>query len=189
MIIRLNILLKFLLIKLPLILLIFIFLLDSISPNVSFLYNKQKIHKEMKRLIKHNLNQKDIEFLKIYRSEIENKSLFKWIHSKEFRYRGAMYDIVDLDATIETKEYYIFKVINDVREELLLKDFIDGIQGKPYSGLLNKIKLFLFDAVYLNNSYKYIPIFFEVDRVDKDFIKNTYKPSIDSPPPKKYFQI
>ncbi|MBX3044399.1 MAG: hypothetical protein KIT33_13180 [Candidatus Kapabacteria bacterium] len=101
----------------------------------------------MKRLIKRDINPADIEVLEILKSEVNNQSIFKWIHSKEFRYRGGMYDLIAGYETIETDNSFIFTVINDVKEEELVASFVSGLKGSPYSGLMKLIKIFVFDSV------------------------------------------
>lgn len=64
----------------------------------TYLYFKQRqyvIRKSIKRQIKKGVSEKDLVLLKIPKwiENSENEE-FKRIHSKEFRYKGEMYDIV-----------------------------------------------------------------------------------------------
>lgn len=159
-------------------------LIDMIAPNMSFTINKQKIQKEMKRYIRKDLNSDDIEILTIPKSEIENQKVFQWIHSMEFRYRGAMYDLIPGHETIETKDNYIFTVVNDVMEEQLLAEFISSFDGNPFSGLLKTIKHFAFDAIkYLVKFEITIPYYFlKIQFGTENTILNY--PQVEYPPPK-----
>lgn len=161
----------------------FCFVFDFVSPNLAFVVNKHKIQKDMKRFIRQDLNPEDILTLYIPKSEIENKNIFKWIHSKEFRYRGAMYDLVPNYATLEDENGYVFKVVNDVKEEKLLAEFIGSFSGSPYSMLLKNIKSFVFDAV---SNYQKIRSILYVNPID--YKANIFKilsnyVLIESPPP------
>ncbi len=138
----------------------------------------------MKRYLRQNLDQNDIITLKISKSEVANKQIFKWIHSKEFRYRGAMYDLVPNYATIEDENSFIFKVVNDVKEQQLLSDFVGSLTDSPYSMLLKNIKSFLFDAVRFVLKYE-LSIALSSTKTNKityNILTNYLL--IDTPPPK-----
>lgn len=166
---------------------IFIILFDFSAPDLAFTYNKRIIQKDIKRMIKKNLNPADIEYLEISKTEINDKSVFQWIHSKEFRYRGAMFDIVDTNETIESAEHFIFKVINDIKEEQLVGKFVNGLHGSPFSALLQTIKNFAFDGA--NNYNVWNPIIFISKIKNSNFIENyiSFKSEIESPPPKFFY--
>ncbi len=168
---------------------IFIMLFDFSAPDLAFTYNKSIIQKDIKRLIKKNLNPADIEFLEISKTEINDKSVFQWIHSKEFRYRGAMYDIIDKNATIENGGSFIFKVINDIKEEQLVSNFVKSLTGSPFSGLLQKIKNFAFDAVnyfITNNLLIFYP---KIQKINLAENYISFESDIESPPPKFLFLL
>jgi hypothetical protein len=62
-----------------------------------------------------------IELLVFNKEDIEKGRLdFKWIHSREFKYNGDMYDIVTKE---ETDEQLIVHVINDTKEKKLEEEF------------------------------------------------------------------
>ena len=62
-----------------------------------------------------------IELLIFNKEDIEKGRLdFKWIHSREFKYNGDMYDIVSKE---ETEEQLIVHVINDTKEKKLEEEF------------------------------------------------------------------
>jgi hypothetical protein len=62
-----------------------------------------------------------IELLIFNKEDIEKGRLdFKWIHSREFKYNGDMYDIVTKE---ETEKQLIVHVINDTKEKKLEEEF------------------------------------------------------------------
>ena len=62
-----------------------------------------------------------IELLVFNKDDIEKGRLyFKWIHSREFKYNGDMYDIVTKE---ETEKQLIVHVINDTKEKKLEEEF------------------------------------------------------------------
>ena len=62
-----------------------------------------------------------IELLIFNKEDIENNKIgFRWIHSREFKYNGDMYDIVKKE---ETDKQLIVYVINDTKEKKLEEEF------------------------------------------------------------------
>ena len=62
-----------------------------------------------------------IELLIFNKDDIENNKIdFRWIHSREFKYNGNMYDIVTKE---ETDKQLIVYVINDTEEKKLEEEF------------------------------------------------------------------
>lgn len=62
-----------------------------------------------------------IELLIFNKEDIENNRIdFRWIHSREFKYNGDMYDIVTKE---ETDKQLIVYVINDTKEKKLEDEF------------------------------------------------------------------
>lgn len=62
-----------------------------------------------------------IELLVFNKEDIVNQKInFRWIHSREFRYNGDMYDIVEKE---ETESQLIIYCINDTKEKKLEEEF------------------------------------------------------------------
>ena len=68
-----------------------------------------------------------IEILIFNKEDIQKGKIdFKWIHSREFKYNGDMYDIVKKE---ETAEQLIVYCINDTKEKKLEEDFKREIEN------------------------------------------------------------
>jgi hypothetical protein len=114
-----------------------------------------------------------IELLIFNKEDIEQGRIdFRWIHSREFKYNGEMYDIV---AQEETDEQLIVYVINDTKEKKLEEEFekrihknatenkhipsivkyslsiSEPVQANQFSFILNSRSMFY---CWLKNSYK-----------------------------------
>lgn len=62
-----------------------------------------------------------VEILTFYKEDIINRKInFSWIHSREFRYNGDLYDIAKKQ---ETDEKLILYCINDTKEKQLEEEF------------------------------------------------------------------
>ena len=56
-------------------------------------HQKHLVKKEVKRQMISGIDKKDLELLKFSKKETQTK--LRWEHSKEFEYKGQMYDIVE----------------------------------------------------------------------------------------------
>ncbi|GAB1372838.1 hypothetical protein MASR1M45_29010 [Candidatus Kapaibacterium sp.] len=142
-------------------------IIGIVGPNLSFIYNKKVINKEIKRQIRENLIDGNFEILEIPIVKYNDKYFFKWIHSAEFKYNDKMYDIIDGNKTLRTDSSIIFYVVNDTKEEQLLKEFVLSDKAKPYSILIKKMKLIsleVFESEYQENiltefAYNFFPYY------------------------------
>lgn len=87
-----------------------------------------------------------IELIVFSKSDILNKKInFKWIHSREFKYNGDMYDIVEKE---ETETELIVYCINDTKEKKLEEEFEKKVhrnslenKQRPISNNLNFVSI------------------------------------------------
>ncbi len=135
-----------------------IFLLFSLCFNgtVYYIIHKQlqkQIRKEIKAKIKQQVPQD--ELVSIMHSP-ENAGEFYWIHSREFRYKGTMYDIVSVKQVSET--ILIYNCVTDHQETLLFKNL-----GK-----------------YVNNTMNANPANSRANNLLSNFFSSMYPPVINS---------
>lgn len=84
----------------------------------SFKIRQYQVRKEMKQLIK--TGAPDSLKYDFYLDELEaDPSAITWIHSKEFRYHGEMYDIIERQ---EVNGRVLLKCIHDVKESGLFAE-------------------------------------------------------------------
>lgn len=114
--------------------LIFILLFGAVSGPFSFKYN-QKIHRSsIKKAIRAGVDDSETETFTVSNDEIEKK--FHFIHSKEFRYKNKLYDII---SKKEKKDSVTFIVINDENEERLIEVFQKFM---PYETKISNVVIF-----------------------------------------------
>lgn len=108
---------------------VFIFLLIFQSTGYYlFLKIQQKhIRYEIKQQIKAGVPVEELVLLKISRSTQENRREFQYIHSREFRYFGKMYDIIRQESHGETTWFYC---INDEKETLLFARLDEQVKNE-----------------------------------------------------------
>lgn len=96
----------------------------------------------MKRKIKDGLSQEMMHHFKLSSKEYEQ---LDWVHSKEFRLKEEMYDVVHKETL--SNDSVLLSCINDKQETLLFANLNEHIEqhfdiqkdGKPYSKTLIKL--------------------------------------------------
>ncbi len=103
-------------------------LMPLIALNLWFQYQKKQIRRQVKHQIIDQVDREDLVRFEFSEEEIETK--LEWKHSKEFRYQGEMYDVVE---RIPTENGYIFYCWWDNKEtnlykklDRLLADYLGG---------------------------------------------------------------
>jgi hypothetical protein len=81
---------------------------------IVFKVKQQAIRKEIKHLIKNGVPQNELIAIEFNSS---NKLDFDWKHSREFSYKGSMYDIVRTDTI--NQNTFLFYCVNDIQEKQL----------------------------------------------------------------------
>jgi hypothetical protein len=81
---------------------------------IVFKVKQQAIRKEIKHLIKNGVPQNELFAIEFNSS---NKLDFDWKHSREFSYKGNMYDIVRTDTINQST--FLFYCVNDIQEKQL----------------------------------------------------------------------
>ncbi len=98
---------------------------------VSFKLRQHSIRSEVKAMIKNGAP--DSLRYNFFIDDIENDPEFTWIHSKEFRYRGDMYDILSKKTTEDGR--VLTHCIRDVKESGLFAELDrmvqSGMNGDP----------------------------------------------------------
>jgi len=69
-----------------------------------FQYEKSVIKREVKENIIQSLDKSELVLIKL--SKAEAKTELDWEHSKEFEYKGEMYDIVQVEKTYDSIKYW-----------------------------------------------------------------------------------
>lgn len=103
---------------------------------------------EMKQFIKAGVPEEDRVILKIAKQTESNLEIFEWEHSREFRYKGEMYDVLSREEHGDTTYY---SCIHDVKESGLFKELDDLVtrfmneeddsQQEFFSGFFEKVYL------------------------------------------------
>lgn len=102
--------------KLAVILLTLIVCYNTVGYFIVFKARQLQVKAEIKKMIKSSVPEAQ---LVVFRYSPATRHEFKWIHSKEFRYKGSMYDVVKKSAVSPTEtDIYC---IHDVKESGLFR--------------------------------------------------------------------
>ena len=127
-----------------------------------------------------------IEVLIFNKEDIQKGKInFRWIHSREFKYNGDMYDIVKKE---ETEDQLIVYCINDTKEKKLEEEFEkrvhkNSLEDKNLPANKNIINILLSEPIIneqINNDLVYELSF---NNWRADFYQSTFL-DIPSPPPR-----
>lgn len=128
-------------------------LLSATGPMLFFKVKQLQVRHEIKQKIKAGVDEKDLHLIKIpLVLEKERNDIFKRIDSKEFRYKGNMYDIVKQEKHESETWYYC--IADEEEEELfaqldeLVEKEINDKQGKEKQQNFptNTVNLFFSDS-------------------------------------------
>lgn len=101
------------------------------GPMLVFKAQQQQVRHEIKQKIKAGVPDSDLHLIKIpHELEKTRNSIFKKIHSKEFRYQGKMYDIVRFEQYTDETWYYC--IADEEEEELFAQ--LDELVTKEMNG-------------------------------------------------------
>jgi len=115
---------------------------------------------------------------------VENRIDFKWIHSREFKYNGDMYDIVKKE---ERDNQLFLYCINDKKEKKLEEEFARKIQDNSSNSKLrqlsNQLNVLLSEPVQAEK-LSFAPVHDYRPEVARSDFYNSVQLDIPSPPPR-----
>jgi len=152
-------------------------LLTSNGYYLYFKYLEHNIKHQIKQEIRKGLNEKDLSLIIV---TFKNEDKIIWTEkNKEFKYNGAMYDVVKSKIKNGKKYYYC---INDKKENRLVTSFLHN--SKKRNKILLELKNVL-SSKYFSNKFSIKIIRNKTDVYypeKKQFYKTVYL-ELNSPPP------
>jgi hypothetical protein len=131
-------------------------------------------------------NKNKIELMVFNKEDILNQKInFRWIHSREFKYNGDMYDIVKKE---ENKNQLILYCINDTKEKKLEEEFEKRVhqntsENKQRPSANFQLNILLSEAVQNENiSTELLPEYIFREQLIIGYKSNHLE--IPSPPPR-----
>lgn len=131
--------------KIAVITMLFILCFNSLGYFIVHEYAKQKIKKEIKTLIKQQVPDEE---LVVFLLDEQNAGEFQWIHSREFRHNGTMYDVVRVEVISETTRK--LHCVTDHQETRLFKNLHRMVSNTMQSNPANPKVLNLLSQIMSN---------------------------------------
>lgn len=112
-------------------------------------FQKFQIKEEVKHAMISEMNIEELILLKF--SESEKNSLLKWEHSKEFEYKGQMYDVVKTEVKNKITYYYCWPDDKETRLNKKLDELVAFTLGNnpSHNEYQKNLKLF-FKSLYFS---------------------------------------
>lgn len=148
-----------------------------------------QIRKQVKRITKKSLKYEELEIIKIPVSYIKKGHKdFKLIHSKEFRLKGKLYDIIDQKQEGDT---LILLCINDRKEEQLIRRYLasNDVNTSPNQktkNTRNLIKIIISEAIPDQELDYFLELFSIIKHFENSFKINQSAFEVISPPPELF---
>lgn len=157
---------------------------------IIFKVKQQTIRKEIKHFIKNGVPQNELITIELNAS---NKMDFDWKHSREFSYKGGMYDVVRTD-TIDHKTV-LLHCVNDIQEKQLFAN-LDNMVSQCFSEQSKQANRQVDFSQLLTLKYLLPNLSLSSSRINSllsqpDYLNNPYQsPYIQSSePPPQFFII
>ncbi|UAB81551.1 hypothetical protein INR76_01960 [Marixanthomonas sp. SCSIO 43207] len=106
-------------------LLLLCLLLPSAGTYVWLSFHKKQLKKEVKHKIIAGLDKEDLVYLKF--SKVDAQKNLEWKHSKEFKYKGQMYDIVETKITKDSIAYWCWWDYEETKLNKKLNKVLIGV--------------------------------------------------------------
>lgn len=158
---------------------------NSIGYYLMHRYLQQQIKKEIKAMMKQSVPSEELVAVVL---NSKNSDEFKWIHSKEFRYQGIMYDVISMDVMKDgTKLLYC---ITDKQETLLFKNLgryvCNSMNSDPKNTRAGSMLMAFLDSLFPPIENNFLTQTYEKGKIlNLYYLINYHTPdlTIVSPPP------
>ncbi len=169
------------------ILLIFCFVAPVTTTYIILKYQKKQVKREIKWKLISGIDKEELVLLKF--TEEEKQTQLNWKHSKEFEYKGEMYDIVETKIVGDTTYYWLWWDHEETKLNKQLNQLVSFALGHNPKNQENQKRLekFFKSLYFSENENKELLTFFEVN--SKFYFRQNFYPSVflipPVPPPEK----
>lgn len=147
-----------------------------------------------KRLVKKSVKWKMIEgiareeLVKMKFTEYEKQNVLIWKHSREFEYKGEMYDIVESYVVGDTTYYWLWWDHEETKLNKQLDDLVSNLFGNSPRNQESQKKLSSFYQTLYFEKVNYSILLFPQTIINYLYYQNNYKSvySIPPDPPPRY---
>lgn len=160
------------------------FIAPAVTTYYSLEYQKKLVKKAVKWKMIEGLDKEELVLLKF--TEFEKQTELKWKHSREFEYKGEMYDIVDSYIVGDTTYYHLWWDHEETKLNRQLNDLVSNLFGNsPRNQEAEKNLSSFYHSLYFNAINFKISIFpqgISLYLFYQNFYKSIYTIPPDPPP-------
>jgi len=158
-------------------------LLPSAGTYVWLTFHKKNLKKEVKRKLIAGIDKEELVLLQFSKAEVEQK--LRWEHSKEFEYKGHMYDVVKTKTTNDSISYWCWWDYKETKlNKKLNKIFLGVLEEESEPEEKQKRLTNFYRNLYFQNKPIWHSFTSEIDTYKEAVSYSTaYYKSISFPPP------
>jgi len=151
-------------------------------------FQKKQIRREVKWKMIAEINKEELVLIKLSNTQIQTE--VEWEHSKEFEYKGEMYDIVETVVKGDSTFYWCWWDYEETKLNKQLDGLLAFAYSKDHKNKNNQNRLLTFyKSLYISNLITIdSPFFSEIEQqftsYTKLFFSLSHSPAV--PPPKFY---
>jgi len=164
-------------------LLLLCLLLPSAGTYLWLTFHKINLKKEVKHKLIAGIDKEELVLLQFSKNEIDKK--LRWEHSKEFEYKGQMYDVVETKTTKDSISYWCWWDYEETKlNQELNKIFLGALEADTEREEKQKRLSSFYRSLFFQNKPVWYYYTSEIDK-HKETISysNIYYNSISFPPP------
>jgi len=144
-------------------------------------YQKKLVKSEMKLKLIAEIDKGELVLLKF--TENEKNNWIKWEHSKEFEYKGEMYDIVESEVKGDTTYYWCWPDCEETKLNIQLDQLVSFAWGNNPDNQENQKRLSKFiEHLYFSEPTEITTLAFQTIN-NKHLYQQNYYQSISNTPP------
>ncbi len=163
------------------ILLILCFLVPAATTFIYLEYQKEMVKEEVIARMLMGMDKDLLVLLKFTKKEAESK--LDWEHSKEFEYRGQMYDVVEFETKGDTTFYWCWEDKKETHLEATLENLIAQTLGNNPQNQENGKKVYsFFKSLYFAGTNEIAVTPFREMKTNNHFAPDAFQAQKQSPP-------
>ncbi len=169
------------------ILLIFCFVAPVATTYIIVKYQKKQVKREVKRKMIAGMDKEELVLMKF--TDKEKQTQLHWKHSKEFEYKGEMYDVVETKINGDTTYYWLWWDNEETKLEKQLNQLVSFAMGKDPKKTENQKRLHnffksLFISYYEMKARHFFFEFINIFKNKETFYLSFFTSPIEPPPEK-----
>jgi hypothetical protein len=162
------------------------FIAPVVTTYYSLNYHKKLVKKSVKWKMIEGIDREELVKMKF--TEYEKQNLLKWKHSREFEYKGEMYDIVESYVVGDTTHYWLWWDHEETKLNRQLDDLVSNLFGNSPRNQESQKKLSTFYQTLYFEKVNFNISLFPQKIILYLYYQNNYKSvySVPPDPPPRY---